>query len=76
MIQCIICEDWFHGRHLLKDQEKLPKDENYSEMICYSCYEANESILKPYAGLSVTRVTSKEDSNKNVQVVGGEATEK
>lgn len=75
MIQCIVCEDWFHGRHLLKGLDKLPKDENYSEMICFSCYEENQSILKHYAGLSVTPITSDNDTKK-VKVDGDEGVTK
>ena len=68
MIQCIICEDWYHGRHLLKGQEKPPKDENYSEMICSNCCEKYHSVLSPYLGLSVERV-SKADDSLNTSVV-------
>ena len=56
-IQCIICEDWFHGRHLVKKNLKLPKDENYSEMICALCCEKYHSILGPYSGLSIENVS-------------------
>ena len=69
MIQCIVCEDWLHGRHLLNGNGKLPNDENYSEMICFNCFEQHESILKPYAGLSVIPVTSSGDA-KDVKVDG------
>jgi len=68
MIQCIICEDWYHGRHLLKGDQKLPKDENYSEMICFNCCEKYHSVLSPYLGLSVERV-SKADDSLNTSVV-------
>ena len=68
MIQCVICEDWLHGRHLLKGLDKLPKDENYSEMICFECYEKKSCILKHYAGLSVTTVTNVESKDKDVKV--------
>jgi len=68
MIQCIICEDWYHGRHLLKGDQKLPKDENYSEMICSNCCEKYHSVLNPYLGLSVERV-SKADDSLNTSVV-------
>lgn len=32
MIQCSVCEDWFHGRHL-----GSPLPEEYAEMICDTC---------------------------------------
>lgn len=34
MVQCIICEDWYHGRHLGND---FPLNHDYSEMICGEC---------------------------------------
>ena len=68
MIQCIVCEDWLHGRHLLKGVDKLPKDENYSEMICFECFEKKRCILKHYVGLSVTTVTKAESKDKDVKV--------
>ncbi|XP_033735374.1 putative E3 ubiquitin-protein ligase UBR7 [Pecten maximus] len=35
MIQCIICEDWYHGRHL--GNKDIPSD--YEEMICTGCMQ-------------------------------------
>lgn len=45
MIQCCICEDWFHREHLgLESSEKVPVDEEgeplYDELICQSCSAA------------------------------------
>uniref|UniRef100_UPI00398EDFB7 putative E3 ubiquitin-protein ligase UBR7 n=1 Tax=Pristiophorus japonicus TaxID=55135 RepID=UPI00398EDFB7 len=34
MIQCVVCEDWFHGRHL---GAILPENVEYQEMVCRSC---------------------------------------
>lgn len=34
MIQCIVCEDWFHGRHL---GVAPPEHLEYQEMVCQSC---------------------------------------
>jgi len=61
MIQCVICEDWYHGRHLKVD--KLPKDENYAEMLCYLCREKHQSILAPYQGVSVTTLLDESLAN-------------
>uniref|UniRef100_H2YJI1 UBR-type domain-containing protein n=1 Tax=Ciona savignyi TaxID=51511 RepID=H2YJI1_CIOSA len=35
MIQCVVCEDWFHGRHL--GATKVPPGMEYSEMVCFDC---------------------------------------
>ncbi|MCL4119189.1 UNVERIFIED_CONTAM: hypothetical protein GTU68_026124 [Idotea baltica] len=51
MIQCIICEDWYHGRHT--KTEPLPSDEEFSEMICQSCVP-KLTFIKNYLKLAVT----------------------
>lgn len=50
MIQCSICEDWFHCRHL---GCKVPRGNKFAEMICGGCM-ANNSFLEFYIGLCVT----------------------
>ncbi|XP_077595049.1 putative E3 ubiquitin-protein ligase UBR7 [Stigmatopora nigra] len=41
MIQCVLCEDWLHGRHL---GCALPDGAELHEMICQSCMEANDVL--------------------------------
>lgn len=41
MIQCIVCEDWYHTRHL---GTELPSN-NFAEMICESCVKKHEFLL-------------------------------
>ncbi|KAM3918827.1 putative E3 ubiquitin-protein ligase UBR7 [Leptodactylus fuscus] len=36
MIQCIVCEDWFHGRHL---GTAPPEHLEFQEMVCQGCME-------------------------------------
>lgn len=64
MIQCIICEDWYHGRHL---NAKIPDSNVYSEMICGSCMKEN-NFLNDYIGMAVEVVdeASRNESNLNV----------
>ncbi|XP_078462381.1 putative E3 ubiquitin-protein ligase UBR7 [Lampetra planeri] len=45
MIQCIICEDWLHGRHL---GVEAPESVEYHEMVCGGCM-ARCSFLWAYA---------------------------
>lgn len=52
MIQCVICEDWFHSRHL---QATVPKSNSFAEMICGDCMSSHE-ILHHYVGMSITKV--------------------
>nr|XP_039262441.1 putative E3 ubiquitin-protein ligase UBR7 [Styela clava] len=43
MIQCIICEDWFHSRHL--HGKGIPDGSDFSEMICHMCMENKTQFL-------------------------------
>ena len=46
MIQCIICEDWFHGTCLKVDKQILDSDDT-GELICFQCIQKYE-ILQYY----------------------------
>lgn len=52
MIQCILCEDWFHSRHL---QATVPNSNSFAEMICGDCMSRHD-IIHHYVGMSVTKV--------------------
>lgn len=58
MIQCIFCEDWYHGRHI---GVEVPDD--YSEMICYKCMDANK-FLYSYAKSYSVKVDSSPEKKK------------
>lgn len=61
MIQCCICEDWFHEKHLgFQAREQIPKDDEgepmYEDFICQNCasrcsflYFYQESFILPSA---------------------------
>jgi len=53
MVQCVVCEDWYHGRHL--GLESTPDDSSYAEMICRGCVKQH-AFLAHYTGLAVTNV--------------------
>lgn len=63
MIQCIMCEDWYHCRHL---SVTVPEQFSYAEMTCNIC-TVKYSFLSNYSGLSITNV-SKGDGDGDVQV--------
>ncbi|XP_061172829.1 putative E3 ubiquitin-protein ligase UBR7 [Saccostrea echinata] len=42
MIQCVICEDWYHGRHLGLDS--LPSSESYTEVVCADCMKKHDFL--------------------------------
>ncbi|OCT68260.1 ubiquitin protein ligase E3 component n-recognin 7 L homeolog isoform X1 [Xenopus laevis] len=60
MIQCIVCEDWFHGRHL---GAVPPEHMDFQEMVCQICMDRC-SFLWAYAAHiaipPVTKITSAE----------------
>ncbi|GJQ78799.1 hypothetical protein Trydic_g2641 [Trypoxylus dichotomus] len=79
MIQCIICEDWYHTRHLGVD---IPS--TFAEMICENCVKEHDFLLH-YEGLTITRITQdniedpldiscekKENENNTVEIVPDE----
>lgn len=59
MIQCVICEDWYHGVHL---NTKVPASDAYDEMICGSCVDKNDFIAD-YSGLFCTIVEAADTSS-------------
>ena len=64
MIQCILCEDWFHGRHLMLNERKVvPSDTAYAEMVCQGCVQRNP-FLMAYQGQAV-RVVEREEKDAN-----------
>lgn len=64
MIQCIVCEDWYHSRHL---NSKIPDSSMYCEMICGSCMRSNDFLLD-YIGNAVQVVdeASRNESTLNI----------
>lgn len=64
MIQCILCEDWYHGRHL--ELTTTPKDDSYSEMICVTCVRKYPYFMA-FQGISV-QVVSLDDTENSVEV--------
>ena len=74
MIQCVVCEDWYHGRHLARDPSAsvCPSEELYEEMICYSCVEKFD-FLKCYMGLAVSLGTESDSNNAQIRVNCGDS---
>ncbi|XP_066468296.1 putative E3 ubiquitin-protein ligase UBR7 [Tiliqua scincoides] len=54
MIQCIVCEDWFHGRHL----GAVPPDSgDFHEMVCQACMDRCPFLWAYASELTVPTVT-------------------
>ncbi|KAF7270875.1 hypothetical protein GWI33_016178 [Rhynchophorus ferrugineus] len=67
MIQCILCEDWYHSRHL---GVEVPSD-NFSEMTCGLCISKHEFLLH-YDSLTTTKTIKKdgeEDGEVNISTI-------
>lgn len=60
MIQCCMCEDWFHVNHL---NCKVPKAELYTEMTCGDCVARTEFLID-YTGQHSLSVVSPEPSDE------------
>jgi len=41
MIQCVLCEDWFHSRHLIAPNIRT----NFHEMVCHLCVSLHPFLL-------------------------------
>lgn len=65
MLQCIICEDWYHTRHL---GTEVPSN-NFAEMICEACVTKHEFLLHydSYC-LNKSIQTIQEEEKENVDV--------
>ena len=65
MLQCIVCEDWLHGRHL---NSQVPEGGEYEEMICAVCMGKCE-FLWSYTSYCVgTKSEVKETGSNNNEV--------
>ncbi|CAI8011601.1 Putative E3 ubiquitin-protein ligase UBR7 [Geodia barretti] len=62
MIQCCVCEDWFHSRHL--GGEGPP--EGYEEMVCGGCMAAHR-FLESYRLAPVVTVMSEQGEEGEVE---------
>lgn len=44
MLQCVICEDWYHSTHL--ECKNIPGDDAYEEMVCASCMKKHDFLWR------------------------------
>ncbi|XP_044732469.1 putative E3 ubiquitin-protein ligase UBR7 [Chrysoperla carnea] len=72
MIQCTICEDWYHFRHLETNEKTVP--ENYGEMVCQCCMDKYQ-FLKQYSSM-IIGYENKKVQDENVEVEKVEEHEK
>ncbi|XP_041827490.1 putative E3 ubiquitin-protein ligase UBR7 [Melanotaenia boesemani] len=71
MIQCVVCEDWFHSRHL---GCSVAEPEELQEMVCEACMNKAPFLWTYAAHFAVPPVTnvshSKEDEDVEVDIEG------
>ncbi|NXG68224.1 MLO2 protein, partial [Baryphthengus martii] len=76
MIQCIVCEDWFHGRHL----GAVPPDSgDFHEMVCQACMNRCHFLWAYASQLAVpalTKANSLEDEGIVLKVEESEEEKK
>ncbi|CAL1527803.1 unnamed protein product [Lymnaea stagnalis] len=65
MIQCIICEDWHHGRHL---NVQVPESDDFQEMICPGCMSKNSFLWAYNIPSNGTLVDKCDESSEQVFV--------
>lgn len=63
MIQCVICEDWFHGRHL-----GAPPPADFQEMICQGCMSKHEFLWAYTVNSKETVKLKSEETEKKIDV--------
>ncbi|KAH9495027.1 putative E3 ubiquitin-protein ligase ubr7 [Bulinus truncatus] len=56
MIQCIVCEDWYHGRHL---NTTVPDSDDFQEMICPGCMSKFSFLWAYYVNVKAEVITKK-----------------
>ncbi|XP_060612415.2 putative E3 ubiquitin-protein ligase UBR7 [Anolis sagrei] len=72
MIQCIVCEDWFHGRHL----GAIPPDSgDFHEMVCQACMDRCPFLWAYAPKLAVPTVTKVTPAAEDGVVLNVEETE-
>ncbi|XP_017474473.1 PREDICTED: putative E3 ubiquitin-protein ligase UBR7 isoform X2 [Rhagoletis zephyria] len=78
MLQCTVCEDWFHLHHLAvsKSAANLVEAEACGEMICGDCMQKHQ-FLQDYTGLALKVIDDSDESTANITVteetsVGGD----
>ncbi|EDW04261.1 putative E3 ubiquitin-protein ligase UBR7 [Drosophila grimshawi] len=70
MLQCVICEDWFHLQHMQSPPVSKKWLEACSEMICDNCMERNQ-FLSDYIGLAVQPAEQEGKRETDIEVSMG-----
>lgn len=55
MIQCTICEDWFHLKHLSNFNSFKINENDYEDMVCHQCMEQTKFLWYYYENLAIAK---------------------
>ncbi|XP_024085323.1 putative E3 ubiquitin-protein ligase UBR7 [Cimex lectularius] len=69
MLQCIVCEDWYHSSHLNNETPPDCQDSSFSELICEGCTE-KLPFLNYYLDKSVNTKFEGKDVSSNEETKG------
>ncbi|XP_067626286.1 putative E3 ubiquitin-protein ligase UBR7 [Eurosta solidaginis] len=71
MLQCTVCEDWFHLHHLdvSASAAKIAETDACCEMICGDCMQKH-AFLQNYTGLTLNALDEADESLANITVTG------
>ncbi|CAF1070559.1 unnamed protein product [Adineta ricciae] len=78
MIQCIICEDWFHSQHLGVSLPMEENETNQMDMICQACvtkypflafYDEIRGVITPPAENNATCLLSSNEKNDEFHTI-------
>ncbi|KAL8594392.1 hypothetical protein ACOMHN_032979 [Nucella lapillus] len=72
MIQCVMCEDWYHGRHL---GAEVPENESYQEMICATCMAKHPFLWAYQVHSPAVTVQKGSEGDEKVDIEGEERRE-
>lgn len=64
MLQCVICEDWYHSKHL-NCNDDIPDDNSYEELICSDCMKKHEFLWLYAPQYSANKTINKDLTKKS-----------
>lgn len=67
MIQCTICEDWFHLKHLNNFNSFKINENDYEDMVCQQCMEITNFLWYYYENLAIKNKS--EEALVNVETI-------
>lgn len=67
MLQCIICEDWYHSKHLECD-DGVPADNAYHEMICAGCMREHNFLWNYAPKYTVSKKSDASEKTEEIEV--------